>query len=166
MPSKKPAATKGGLQFSRRFTREDVSVFEQFEYDYRTSVIRNPSGEVVFEMTNVEVPKQWSQIATDILAQKYFRKAGVPQPDGSLGRETSAKQVAHRMAHCWRVWGERYGYFASTQDAQVFYDELVYSILNQMCVPNSPQWFNTGLYESYGIAGKPQGHYYVDPADG
>ena len=77
-------------------------------------------------MNNVEVPKQWSQIATDILAQKYFRKAGVPQPDGSLGRETSVKQVAHRMAHCWRVWGERYGYFASEKDAQIFYDELVY----------------------------------------
>lgn len=159
----RPAA---GLQFSRRFTRQDVNVFDQFEYDYRTSIIRNPSGEVVFEMNNVEVPKQWSQIATDILAQKYFRKAGVPQPDGSLGRETSAKQVAHRLAHCWRVWGERYHYFASEQDAQIFYEELVYSILNQMCVPNSPQWFNTGLYESYGIKGKPQGHYYVDPADG
>ena len=160
------SATKRGLQFRRKYTRDDVNVFEQFEYDYRTSVIRNPSGEVVFEMTNVEVPKQWSQIATDILAQKYFRKAGVPQSDGSLGRETSVKQVAHRMANCWRVWGERYGYFASFDDAQVFYEELVYSILNQMCVPNSPQWFNTGLHESYGITGKPQGHYYVDQLDG
>jgi ribonucleoside-diphosphate reductase alpha chain len=166
MPIKKQASAKSGLQFPRRFTREDVNVFDQFEYDYRTSVIRNPTGEVVFEMNNCEVPKQWSQIATDILAQKYFRKAGVPQPDGSLGRETSAKQVAHRMANCWRVWGERYGYFASEKDAQVFYEELVYSILDQMCVPNSPQWFNTGLYESYGIKGKPQGHYYVDPVDG
>ena len=159
-------ATQKGLTFRRKYTREDIPVFDQFEYDYRTSVIRNPSGEVVFEMNNVEVPKQWSQIATDILAQKYFRKAGVPQPDGSLGRETSVKQVAHRMANCWRVWGERYGYFASEKDAQIFYEELVYSILNQMCVPNSPQWFNTGLYESYGIKGKPQGHYYVDAVDG
>jgi ribonucleoside-diphosphate reductase alpha chain len=158
--------TNKGLTFSRKYTKDGVNVFDLFEYDYRTSVIRNPSGEVVFEMNNVEVPKQWSQIATDILAQKYFRKAGVPQPDGSLGRETSAKQVAHRMANCWRVWGEKYGYFASEQDAQVFYEELVYSILNQMCVPNSPQWFNTGLYESYGIKGKPQGHYYVDQVDG
>src|SRR5665213_2260628 len=155
-----------GLQFNRRFTREDIPVFNQFEYDYRSSVIRNPSGEIVFEMTNVEVPKSWSQIATDILAQKYFRKAGVPQPDGSLGRETSIKQVAHRLANCWKVWGIRYGYFASDRDAQVFYEELVYSILNQACVPNSPQWFNTGLFESYGITGKPQGHYYVDQADG
>src|SRR5687767_15811803 len=99
MPIKKQASRGAGLQFPRRFTREGVSVFEQFQYDYRSSVIRNPSGEVVFEMNNVEVPKQWSQIATDILAQKYFRKAGVPQPDGSTGRETSAKQVAHRMAN-------------------------------------------------------------------
>jgi ribonucleoside-diphosphate reductase alpha chain len=160
-----PRTTKG-LQFGRRFTVEGVSPFDQFEYDYRDSVIKNPNGEKVFEMNNVEVPRQWSQIATDILAQKYFRKAGVPQADGSVGRETSVKQVAHRMANCWRVWGERYGYFASDKDAQVFYDELVYSILNQACVPNSPQWFNTGLHESYGITGKPQGHYYVDPKDG
>ena len=164
MPTRKQSVK--GLQFTRRFTNEDTNVFDQFAYDYRTSVIRNPSGEVVFEMTNVEVPAAWSQIATDILAQKYFRKAGVPQPDGSLGRETSVKQVAHRMANCWRVWGERYGYFASEKDAQVFYEELVYSILDQACVPNSPQWFNTGLHESYGITGKPQGHYFVDPVDG
>ncbi len=158
--------TKKGLQFSRRFTREGISPFDMFTYDYRTSVIRNPSGEVVFEMKNVEVPAQWSQIATDIIAQKYFRKAGIPQPDGTIGRETSAKQVAHRMANCWRVWGERYNYFNSKEDGQIFYEELVYSILNQACVPNSPQWFNTGLYESYGITGKPQGHYYVDQNDG
>ncbi len=157
---------KKGLQFQRRFTKDGVSPFDLFEYDYRTSVIRNPNGEVVFEMNNVEVPKQWSQIATDILAQKYFRKAGIPQPDGTLGRETSIKQVAHRMANCWRVWGERYNYFAGENDAQVFYDELVYSIINQACVPNSPQWFNTGLHESYGITGKPQGHYFVDANDG
>lgn len=159
-----PRAAKG-LQFGRRFTQEGVSPFDMFEYDYRDSVIKNPNGEKVFEMNNVEVPKQWSQIATDILAQKYFRKAGVPQPDGSIGRETSVKQVAHRMANCWRVWGERYSYFSSDKDALVFYDELVYSILNQACVPNSPQWFNTGLHESYGITGKPQGHYFVDPKD-
>jgi len=160
------AQSKKGMRFQRRFTKEGISAYDLFEYDYRTSVIRNPNGEVVFEMNNVEVPKQWSQIATDILAQKYFRKAGVPQPDGTLGRETSVKQVAHRMANCWRVWGERYNYFASTKDADVFYDELVYSILNQACVPNSPQWFNTGLHESYGITGKAQGHYYVDAKDG
>ena len=158
--------TQAGLRFSRHFTKEGISPFEMFEYDYRTSVIKNTTGEVVFQMDNVEVPKQWSQIATDILAQKYFRKAGVPQPDGSTGRETSVKQVAHRMAHCWRVWGERNNYFATKEDAQVFYDELIYAILNQACVPNSPQWFNTGLHEVYGITGKPQGHYFVDGKDG
>ena len=105
--SKKNNTTKG-LQFDRYYTSSDTAVYDQFQYDYRTSVIRNPNGEVVFEMKNVEVPSHWSQIATDILAQKYFRKAGVPQPDGSLGRETSIKQVAHRMAHCWRTWGEKY----------------------------------------------------------
>jgi len=163
MAIKNPALK--GLVFSRKFTKEGVNPFDMFKYDYRTSVIKNPSGEVVFQLDNVEVPEHWSQIATDILAQKYFRKAGVPQPDGSLGRETSIKQVAHRMAHCWRKWGERYNYFASEKDAQIFYDELVYSILNQSCAPNSPQWFNTGLHEAYGITGKPQGHYYVDPKD-
>lgn len=156
----------GGMTFHRHFTKDGVSPFDLFKYEYRTSVIKNPSGEVVFQINNVEVPAQWSQIATDILAQKYFRKAGVPQADGSTGRETSVKQVAHRMAQCWRAWGERYGYFNSENDAQIFYDELVYSILNQGCVPNSPQWFNTGLHEVYGITGKPQGHYYVDQKDG
>jgi ribonucleoside-diphosphate reductase alpha chain len=155
-----------GLTFKRHYTREETDVFDLFEYDYRTSVIRNPNGEKVFEMTDVEVPGHWSQIATDILAQKYFRKAGVPQPDGTLGRETSIKQVAHRLADCWRSWGLKYGYFASEKDAQVFYDELVYSILQQSCAPNSPQWFNTGLYSSYGINGKAQGHYFVDPETG
>jgi len=164
MPTKKSASK--ALSFTRQFTKEGIPAFDMFEYDYRTSVIKNPSGEVVFQMDNVEVPQQWSQIATDILAQKYFRKAGVPQPDGSTGREKSSKEVAHRMAHCWRVWGERYGYFQSEKDAQIFYDELVFSILNQACVPNSPQWFNTGLHEVYGITGKPQGHYYVDQKDG
>ena len=154
------------MQFTRHFTKENISAYDMFEYDYRTSVIKNPDGGIVFQMDNVEVPKQWSQIATDILAQKYFRKAGVPQADGTTGRETTVKQVAHRMAHCWRVWGERYNYFASAKDAEIFYDELVYSILNQGCVPNSPQWFNTGLHEAYGITGKPQGHFYVDPIDG
>ncbi len=155
-----------GLQFNRHYTKDGVSPFDMFEYDYRTSVIRNPNGEKVFEMTDVEVPKHWSQIATDILAQKYFRKAGVPQADGTTGRETSIKQVAHRLANCWMVWGDKYGYFASATDAKVFYDELIYSILLQSCAPNSPQWFNTGLHSSYGIDGKAQGHYYVDPITG
>lgn len=164
MPEKNK--TTKGLTFGRKFTQDGVSPYDMFEYDYRSSVIKNPGGDVVFQLDDVEVPKQWSQIATDILAQKYFRKAGVPLADGKTGRETSVKQVAHRLAHCWRVWGERYGYFAAEKDAQIFYDELVYSILNQACAPNSPQWFNTGLHEVYGITGKPQGHYFVDAKDG
>lgn len=157
---------KKGLKFDRLYTKEAVSPFDLFEYDLRSSVIRNPKGDAVFEMHNVEVPKGWSQVATDILAQKYFRKAGVPQPDGSLGGERSVKQVAHRLADCWKSWGERYGYFTSSKDATIFYDELVYSLLDQMAAPNSPQWFNTGLYSAYGITGKPQGHYFVNPDTG
>ena len=155
---------QAGLEFARMNTKTGVSPYDLFNYDYRTSVIKKPDGSVVFEMKNVEVPAGWSQVATDILAQKYFRKAGVPQADGSMGSETSVKQVVHRLADCWRYWGEKHGYFASAEDAQVFYDELVYSLLNQESAPNSPQWFNTGLHNSYGIAGKPQGHYYVDPS--
>lgn len=158
--------TKKGLRFSRHFTKDGRRPYDQFKYDKRTSVIRNPDGEVVFEMKDVEVPEGWSQIATDILAQKYFRKAGVPGDDGSEGSETSVKQVVHRMVNCWKTWGERHEYFASPKDAEIFYDELAYCMLNQACVPNSPQWFNTGLHESYGITGKPQGHYFVNPKTG
>jgi len=166
MSSKNKKAEPRGLEIERFFTKEGVSPYDQFVYDYRTSVIKNPNGTKVFEMNNVEVPKQWSQVATDVLAQKYFRKAGVPQPDGSDGSETSIKQVAHRMADCWRQWGEQYGYFNTSEDAQRFYEEMVFMIIGQYAAPNSPQWFNTGLATAYGIKGKPQGHYYVDPITG
>ena len=162
----KKTTDQKGLKVERYFTKEGISPYDMFEYDYRTSVIKNPNGSVVFEMKDVEVPNFWSQVATDVLAQKYFRKAGVPQPDGTTGRETSLKQVAHRMAHCWMQWGENYGYFDTREDAQVFYEEMVYMIMGQYAAPNSPQWFNTGLHSSYGITGKPQGHYYVDAKDG
>ncbi|MGN6638871.1 MAG: vitamin B12-dependent ribonucleotide reductase [Mucilaginibacter sp.] len=152
-----------GLKVQRHFSKDGKNVYDLFKYEKRSSVIRNPSGDAVFEMNDVEVPAAWSQVATDILAQKYFRKAGVPQPDGTTGSEKSIKQVAHRMANCWKDWGMRYGYFASTKDAEIFYDEIVYTIVGQLAAPNSPQWFNTGLHTSYGITGKPQGHYYVDP---
>ncbi|MGQ9863107.1 MAG: vitamin B12-dependent ribonucleotide reductase [Bacteroidia bacterium] len=151
-----------GLPIPRYYTRAGQSPYELFTYERRTSVIRNPSGEVIFEMRDVEVPARWSQVATDILAQKYFRKAGVPQPDGSLGHETSVRQVVHRLAHTWRSWGEKYGYF-DKENGQAFYDEVVYMLLAQIVAPNSPQWFNTGLYECYGIEGPGQGHWYVDP---
>src|SRR6201991_2973405 len=167
--SSTPKNMKGtgkGLRFQRYFTKDKVDVYDLFRYEKRSSVIRNPSGDAVFEMNDVEVPAAWSQVATDILAQKYFRKAGVPQLDGSTGSEKSIKQVVHRMANCWKDWGQRYGYFATVKDADVFYDEIVYTITGQLAAPNSPQWFNTGLHTSYGIKGKPQGHYYVDPVDG
>ena len=162
---KATASTTGGkgLKVQRYFSQDGKNVYDLFKYEKRSSVIRNPSGDAVFEMNDVEVPASWSQVATDILAQKYFRKAMVPQPDGTTGSEKSIKQVAHRMANCWKDWGMRYGYFASTKDAEVFYDEIVYTIVGQLAAPNSPQWFNTGLHTSYGITGKPQGHYFVDP---
>jgi len=152
-----------GLGFQRVFTKEGTGVYDLFTFEKRSSVIRNPAGDAVFEMNNVEVPASWSQVATDILAQKYLRKTGVPQADGTNGSETSIKQVAHRMANCWKQWGQQYNYFSSGQDAQVFYDELVYTIIGQLAAPNSPQWFNTGLHSSYDISGPPQGHYFVDP---
>ncbi len=166
---------ENGLRFTRRFSEEGKDPFDSVEYEYRSSVIREPDGTVVFEMKDIEIPKNWSQVATDIMAQKYFRKAGVPQynkdgspkleADGSpmLGPETSAKQTIHRLVGTWRYWGERYGYFASAADAQVFYDELIVMHLRQMVAPNSPQWFNTGLHWAHGINGPAQGHYYVDP---
>src|SRR5471030_1369320 len=164
--SKKSASQQAdgkGLKVGRYFSKEGTNVYDLFKYEKRSSVIRNPSGDAVFEMNYVEVPVSWSQVATDILAQKYFRKAGVPLADGTTGSEKSIKQVAHRMANCWKDWGVRYGYFASKKDADIFYDEIVYTITGQLAAPNSPQWFNTGLHTSYGITGKPQGHYFVDP---
>ncbi|MBC8044082.1 MAG: vitamin B12-dependent ribonucleotide reductase, partial [Rhizobacter sp.] len=163
------------MQIQRRFTTAGKSPFDSVKYAKRTSTIRNPDGSVVFEMAGIEVPEFWSQVATDILAQKYFRKAGVPQTDADgkpvlnadgtpkLGAERNARQVADRLAGAWTTWGKKYGYFNTDKDAKAFYDELVYMILHQLCVPNSPQWFNTGLFLSYGINGPAQGHHYVDP---
>jgi ribonucleoside-diphosphate reductase alpha chain len=163
MKSGKVKNSSKGLKFGRCFTSEHKNPYELFTYEKRTSVIRNPDGDAVFEMENVEVPQGWSQVATDILAQKYFRRTGVPLPDGSTGGENSVKQVVHRMVDCWRQWGEKHNYFESKKDAQIFYDETAYMILAQMAAPNSPQWFNTGLFSSYGIKGTGSGHFYVDP---
>jgi ribonucleoside-diphosphate reductase alpha chain len=155
-----------GLTIKRFFTEADATPYSLFDYEKRDSIIKNPDGSVVFEIKDVEVPKQWSQLATDILAQKYIRKAGVPQEDGTTGSEQSIKQVVNRLAGCWRHWGEKYGYFASEEDAQAFYDEIAYMLLNQMVAPNSPQWFNTGLAWAYNIRGNPQGHWFIDPESG
>ncbi|MFT3787387.1 MAG: hypothetical protein QM770_14675 [Tepidisphaeraceae bacterium] len=141
------------MKITRRFTAEGKDVYSQFEWSKRTSRISNPDGSVVFEMTDAEIPANWSQLATDIMVSKYFRKAGVPQPDGTLGSEKSARQVIHRLAGCWRMWGETHGYFDTAADAQAFYDEIAYMMLDQACAPNSPQWFNTGLNWAYNIAG-------------
>ncbi len=151
------------MKIERRFTQPGTDPLDAVEWDRRESVIREPDGTVVFEMHDIEVPKSWSQVATDILAQKYFRKAGVPQPDGSLGRETSARQVMRRLAGCWTDWGRRYNYFDTDEDAAAFDAELTHMLINQMAAPNSPQWFNTGLAYAYGITGPAQGHYFVDP---
>lgn len=151
------------MKIQRRFTQSGIDPLDTIEWDKRESVIREPDGAVVFEMRDIEVPKSWSQVATDILAQKYFRKAGVPQPDGSLGRESSARQVVRRLAGCWTDWGRRYGYFDTPDDAAAFDAEITHMLINQMAAPNSPQWFNTGLNYAYGINGPAQGHYYVDP---
>ncbi|GGG12767.1 vitamin B12-dependent ribonucleotide reductase [Pontibacter amylolyticus] len=159
---KKEKTKSGGLPIPRYFTRQGESAYTLFDYEKRSSTIRDPTGAIVAEIKDVEVPANWSQIATDILAQKYLRRAGVPQPDGSTGSEKSVKQVVHRLADCWRSWGEGNGYFKTKEDAQAFYDELVYMLLGQYAAPNSPQWFNTGLYNSYKLKGKAQGHYYVD----
>lgn len=152
------------MRIPRRFTKENSGPFNGIEFETRTSEIREPNGKVIFSQKNVVVPQQWSQVATDILAQKYFRRAGVPQEEsGDLGGENDARQVFHRLAGCWTDWGNRFGYFTTERDAKAFYDEVSFMLANQMAAPNSPQWFNTGLYYAYGITGPSQGHFYVDP---
>src|SRR5947207_5557548 len=172
------------MQLTRRFTREGQDPFAGIPFAPRTSRIVNPNGTVVFEMKDVMAPANWSQVAVDILAQKYFRRAGVPAktarvhedgvpawlqrstaegPDTPTGGETDSRQVFHRLAGCWAYWGWKGGYFADERAARAFYDEVCYMLAAQMAAPNSPQWFNTGLHWAYGIEGPPQGHYYVDP---
>jgi len=163
------------VRIERRFTRKGRSPYEDLKFVKRSSEIRNPDGSTVFKLDNIDAPERWTQLAVDILAQKYFRKAGVPQvgpdgkpllgPDGKpvLGGERDARQVFHRLAGCWTAWGKSHGYFNKEEDAAAFYDELCYMLAGQMAAPNSPQWFNTGLHYAYGLSGPSQGHYYVDP---
>jgi len=166
--------TQQGLLISRVFTQPGMSPFDSVVYEKRTSTIRNPDGSVVAEMKNIEVPLDWSQVATDILAQKYLRKHGIPLTDSTgaplldadgnqkIGGERSVKQVITRLTGCWRFWGETHGYFASKEDANAYEAEMQYMLLHQMAAPNSPQWFNTGLHWAYGITGKAQGHYFYN----
>src|SRR5215212_969176 len=178
------------MRIERRNTTAGQSPYSGIDFRLTTSEIRNPDGSVVFRLENVEVPQFWSQVASDVLAQKYFRKAGVaaklkkveeetvpswlwrsvpdtealaalPESERYLS-ELSAKQVFDRLAGCWTYWGWKGGYFSSEEDARAFNDELRYMLAKQMVAPNSPQWFNTGLHWAYGVDGPGQGHYYVD----
>ena len=133
------------MKIARHFTKAGHDPLEGIPFVPRTSRISKLDGTVVFEAKDVLVPETWSQVAVDILAQKYFRRKGIDEQNGG---EKDARQVFHRMAGCWRHWGETHGYFETTEDAQAFYDELTYMLANQMCAPNSPQWFNTGLHLS------------------
>jgi ribonucleoside-diphosphate reductase alpha chain len=182
------------MRIERRFTKEGQSPYADIAFRLTTSEIRNPDGSVVFHADDVEVPEAWSQVAADVLAQKYFRKAGVPArlkkveeetipswlwrsvaDEGALQElpendrfvgETSCKQVFDRLAGTWTYWGFKGGYFSSEADAQAFFDEHRYMLAKQMAAPNSPQWFNTGLHWAYGIDGPSQGHFYVDHKTG
>ena len=182
------------MRIQRRFTEPGRSPYDAIQFRESRSEIKNPDGSVVFALERFRVPSHWSQVAADILAQKYFRKAGVPAvsrrveensvpswlwrsvpdeaalaelPDAErFGSETDATQVFDRLAGTWAYWGWKGGYFSSEDDASAFYDELRYMLAMQMGAPNSPQWFNTGLHWAYGIDGPSQGHYYVDHATG
>lgn len=172
------------MRITRRFTRPGRDAYAGLTFAPRSSRIVNPNGSVVFEAADVMVPEKWSQVAVDILAQKYFRRAGVPEesvqvdetdvpewlrrrvpatPTTATGGETDSRQVFDRLAGCWAYWGWKGGYFTTEDDARAFYDETRYMLAAQMAAPNSPQWFNTGLHWAYGIEGPPQGHTYVDP---
>jgi ribonucleoside-diphosphate reductase alpha chain len=172
------------MQITRRYTRQGADPFAAFPFVRRTSRIVNPDGSVVFELKDLLAPEHWSQVAVDVLAQKYFRKAGVPAAlqrvpeegvpewlqrcvpapgDPRTGQETDARQVFRRLAGCWAYWGWKGGYFTAEEDARAFHDEVCHMLAAQMAAPNSPQWFNTGLFWAYGIDGPPQGHYRVDP---
>ncbi len=182
------------MRIERRYTKDGQSPYAEIAFRLTTSEIKNPDGSVVFKAENVEVPESWSQVASDVLAQKYFRKAGVPArlkkveeetipsflwrsvaDEEALGAlpeseriigERSSKQVFDRLAGTWTYWGWKGGYFDSENDAQAFFDELRFMLASQMCAPNSPQWFNTGLHWAYGIDGPSQGHHYVDHKTG
>jgi ribonucleoside-diphosphate reductase alpha chain len=170
------------MKFERLFTDRLSGPYKDIVWEKRKSEIRNPDGKAIFSEECVVVPSFWSQIASDIIAQKYFRKAGVPADrihewkkwagdDSKIelpvdGAEHDARQVFHRLAFTWMDWGRQNGYFDSPDDEKAFYDETCYMLAHQVAAPNSPQWFNTGLYAVYGIDGPAQGHYYYDPAAG
>ncbi len=178
------------MRISRFFTTEGKSPYHGIAFRQAVSEIRNPDGSVVFRHDDITVPEDWSQMASDILAQKYFRRAGIPArlvpiaendvPDflwrktaatAELSElpesertvsETDARQVFDRLAGTWTYWGWKAGYFDSDADARAYFDEMRFMLARQMAAPNSPQWFNTGLHWAYGIDGPSQGHFYID----
>jgi ribonucleoside-diphosphate reductase alpha chain len=171
------------MKITRCFTKENESPYSNIKFIKTSSQIKNPDGSVVFKLDDLEVPNSWSQVAADIIAQKYFRRAGVPQEtkkieendvpswlwksvpaskNTKMGSEISSKQVFDRLAGTWTYWGWKGKYFDTENDAKNYFDELRFILASQMCAPNSPQWFNTGLNWAYGIDGPGQGHYYVD----
>ena len=162
------------MKIERLFTKPGRDPLDAVEYEKRHTKILNADGSVVFEMDDAWVPRSWTRLASDILISKYFRKAGVPQQDAEgrplldtngkpkLGPERHAKQVMRRMAACWRSWGDKLGMFGTPEDGATFQVELEHMLIHQYAAPNSPQWFNTGLHDSYGITGPAQGHYYFD----
>ncbi len=163
------------MQIKRKFTKAGENPYHSVKYEWRTSTIRNEDGSSASRSVSVESPVGWSQVATDILAQKYLRRSDVPQLNDKgeplldengkqvTGGENSVRQVVDRLVGCWQHWGDEHNYFNSPEDSQAFYDEVVHMMLKQMAAPNSPQWFNTGLALKYGIKGTYQGHWYVDP---
>ncbi|MDD9739714.1 vitamin B12-dependent ribonucleotide reductase [Marinovum sp. SP66] len=171
------------MKIERRFTKAGQDAYAEIDFVTTASEIRNPDGTIVFRLDDVEVPAAWSQVASDVIAQKYFRKAGVPtelkkvrekdvpeflwrsvpaNDDTPRTGEISSKQVFDRLAGAWAYWGWKGGYFTTEEDARAYYDEMRHMLATQRAAPNSPQWFNTGLHWAYGIDGPGQGHYYVD----
>jgi len=151
--------TRAGLRVPRRYTKPGLNPLDEIRWEKRRTVITNPDGSVVFQMDDVEVPADWSQLATDIVVSKYFRKAGVPQS----GHEVSVRQVVHRLAHTIRTYGEsQRAYFVGPEDAEAFEAELAYMLAHQIGAFNSPVWFNCGLHHEYGISGS-GGNFFFDP---
>ncbi|HSX42088.1 MAG TPA: vitamin B12-dependent ribonucleotide reductase [Candidatus Saccharimonadales bacterium] len=158
LPGNEAKKKKTGLKVNRRYTKPGEDVFGQIAWEKRTSLITDEKGNVISQITDLEIPSTWSQLATDIIAYKYLRKAGVPTPEG---RETSAKQAVYRIAHTMADFGEKFGYFATKEDRQTFEDELTHLLINQKAAFNSPVWFNCGLYHQYKIEGS-GGSFYWD----
>ncbi|HSL93639.1 MAG TPA: ribonucleoside-diphosphate reductase, partial [Bacillota bacterium] len=131
--------------------RDDMTVYDLFEWSKRDVLLKDyKSGRVLTDMKDLEFPVHYSQNAVDIIASKYFRKAGV---NNETGQETSLRMLVNRMVDFWAEALVSEGIIETEDQRQIFYDEVAYGLLNQMFAPNSPQWFNTGLARSYGITG-------------